>query len=123
MSSYGERIGGPERPSIFISYSHNETDAAFARQLKDVIEATSYAAWLDESNIPAGAPWDEYIDRKTPLVLLLLESTEIPHNFIRINYLDFTSPDKDSAFRRFQQKLTRVVGRAAPPPAPAPGTN
>ncbi|MGC9356358.1 MAG: TIR domain-containing protein [Anaerolineae bacterium] len=44
------------------------------------------------------------------LLLLLLEPTQIPMQFIRINYLDFTKQEKGAAFARLEEDLARTLG-------------
>ena len=44
------------------------------------------------------------------LLLLLLEPTQIPLQFIRVSYLDFTDQEKGAAFVRLEEDLARSFG-------------
>lgn len=49
-------------PAVFISYSHREPDASFARQLIRDLRPYVKSIWFDDTSIGAGRPWDKEIE-------------------------------------------------------------
>lgn len=62
-------------PAVFISYSHREPDATFARQLVRDLRPHVKSVWFDDTSIDAGRRWDKAIEQgilEADVVLSLL---------------------------------------------------
>ena len=74
----------PNRPSVFIAYSHLDRD--HARSVYRVIEGAGYRMWLDEQDLVSGQLWhsevDSAISRTDVLVLLLPSRTDLLRGFV-----------------------------------------
>jgi hypothetical protein len=75
---------GPERPSVFVAYSHMDRDDV--RSVCRALEAAGYPTWLDEQNLVPGQLWHQEVDRAirgADVILLLLSSrTDLERGFV-----------------------------------------
>lgn len=74
----------PDRPSVFIAYSHFDKDAV--RPVYRALQAAGFRTWLDEQNLVPGQLWHKEVDRairRTDVILLFFSSrTEWGRGFI-----------------------------------------
>ncbi len=66
VGAHGQYEFVPERrPNVFIAYA--EEDLALARRLRDALESSGFAPWIDKDQLLAGQNWPRAIERAIDL--------------------------------------------------------
>lgn len=95
------------------SGAHWDTEIDNALKDSDVVLGLVSPASVDSDNVKNEWAWALQRDK---LQLALLADCDIPHRFVRIDYIDFRKQNQDS-WRRLHDTLTTVGPRSTPRPS------